>query len=90
MWHRVSWEDTVITEKSETSGAESPDSSLTEPFLSALQFTQDFTLKFVNARFDGAGEAVAKVTELAAPVRLCSDVHSPLEASPGSYVRVRA
>jgi polyhydroxyalkanoate synthase len=55
----------VESEKSEATGAEGPDSSLAGQFLSALQFSQDFTLKFVNAWFDGAGEAVAKLTELA-------------------------
>jgi len=65
MRHRVSWEHTVVTEKSETSGAEGPDSSLSGQFLSALQFSQDFTSKFVNAWFDGAGEALAKLTEVA-------------------------
>jgi poly[(R)-3-hydroxyalkanoate] polymerase subunit PhaC len=33
--------------------------------MSALEFTQDFTLKFVSAWFDGATEVVSKLTDLA-------------------------
>ena len=55
----------MVTENSEASSAEGHDSSLAGQFLSALQFSQDFTLKFVNAWFDGAGEVVAKLTDLA-------------------------
>jgi polyhydroxyalkanoate synthase len=55
----------VVTENSEASSAEGHDSSLAGQFLSALQFSQDFTLKFVNAWFDGAGEVVAKLTDIA-------------------------
>lgn len=55
----------MTTEQSETSGAEGHDSDLAGQFLSALQLSQDVTLKFVNAWFDGAGEVVAKLTDLA-------------------------
>jgi polyhydroxyalkanoate synthase subunit PhaC len=55
----------LATEKSESSGAVGGDSSLAGQFLSALQVSQDFTLKFVNAWFDGAGEVVEKMTDLA-------------------------
>jgi polyhydroxyalkanoate synthase len=55
----------LVTEKNETSSAPDHDSSLAGQFLSALQFSQDVTLKFVNAWFEGAGEVVAKMTEVA-------------------------
>jgi polyhydroxyalkanoate synthase len=55
----------LVTEKNEASGTEGPDSSLAGQFLNALQCSQDLTLKFVSAWFDGAAEVVAKVTDLA-------------------------
>ena len=55
----------VIEENNE--GAETADtgSSLAGQLLSALQLTQDVTLQFVSAWFDGASEVVTKLTELA-------------------------
>ena len=53
----------MVTENGESSGTEGHDSSLAGQFLSALQVSQDFTLKFVNAWFDGAGEVISKLTD---------------------------
>jgi polyhydroxyalkanoate synthase subunit PhaC len=49
----------------EPSGTPGPDADLAGQFLSALQSSQYFTMKFVNAWFDGATEAVAKLTDIA-------------------------
>ena len=59
----------MAQEHSESESATSAGTSLAGQLLSALQLTQDVTLQFVSAWFDGASEVVSKLTEMAvAPI----------------------
>ena len=55
----------MVKENSEPLGAVGDDTGLAGQFMSALQVSQDFTLKFVSAWFDGASEVMSKLTDLA-------------------------
>ncbi|MGP8010678.1 MAG: PHA/PHB synthase family protein [Acidimicrobiales bacterium] len=54
-----------MTDNAEQNDTSAPNADLAGQFLSALQSSQDFTLKFVNAWFQGATEVVAKLTDVA-------------------------
>ena len=55
----------MAEEHSERATTDDVGSSLAGQLLSALQLTQDVTMQFVSAWFDGASEVVSKLTELA-------------------------
>lgn len=55
----------MVNEKHETTNAPDESSTLASQLLSALQLSQDATLSFVSAWFDGAAEVVTKLTEMA-------------------------
>ncbi len=57
----------MVEPQNETTNAADPSSMLAASLLSALQLTQDATLQFVSAWFDGASEVVTKLSEMAAP-----------------------
>src|ERR1035441_3044373 len=62
----VSRDSALDNEKNETANAAGDTSTLAGQLLSALQLSQDATLQFVSAWFDGAAEVVAKLTDMAA------------------------
>ena len=57
----------MVEEHSEGPTSTDPGSSLAGQLLSALQLTQDVTMQFVSAWFDGANEVMSKLTEMAVP-----------------------
>src|ERR1035437_4616281 len=60
----VSRDSALDNEKNETANAAGDASTLAGQLLSALQLSQDATLQFVSAWFDGAAEGVAKLTDI--------------------------
>jgi len=54
----------MATESTESSSEAGGATSLQEQFLGALQLTQNATLQFVSAWFDGATELVAKMADM--------------------------
>ena len=62
----VSRDSALDNEKNETANAAGDTSTLAGQLLSALQLSQDATLQFVSAWFDGAAEVVATLTDMAA------------------------
>ena len=55
----------MVDEQNETNNLADDTTTLAGQLLGALQLTQDATLQFVSAWFDGAAEVVAKLTDIA-------------------------
>jgi polyhydroxyalkanoate synthase len=55
----------LVNEQNETANAADDGSTMVGQLLSAMQVSQDATLQFVSAWFDGAAEVVAKLTDMA-------------------------